>query len=76
MSIPSPFKQYHFHAILIWWPSPFSEATLANISEVIANPLEILLKDVKDFGDPLTNYSEGVGNFANSPYLLEGCQSF
>ncbi len=23
MSIPSPLKQYHFHAILIWWHSPF-----------------------------------------------------
>ncbi len=24
MSILSPLKQYHFHAILIWWHSPFS----------------------------------------------------
>ncbi len=23
MSRPSPFKQYHFHAILIWWHCPF-----------------------------------------------------
>ncbi len=23
MSIPSPLKQYHFRAILIWWHSPF-----------------------------------------------------
>ncbi len=25
MSIPSPLKQYHFHAILIWWHSPFKQ---------------------------------------------------
>jgi hypothetical protein len=24
MSIPNPLKQYHFHAILIWWHSPFN----------------------------------------------------
>jgi hypothetical protein len=24
MSKPSPLKQYHFHAILIWWHSPFN----------------------------------------------------
>ncbi len=24
MPIPSPLKKYHFHAILIWWHSPFN----------------------------------------------------
>ncbi len=28
MSIPSPLKQYDFQAILIWWHSPFKQATL------------------------------------------------
>jgi hypothetical protein len=28
MSIPSPLKQYHFQAILIWWHSPFEDVSL------------------------------------------------
>jgi hypothetical protein len=59
-SIPSPLKQYHFHAILIWWHSPFKGTVAWDfLSKVISPKVPNWISDL---------WSKAVSNIdSNSP---------
>jgi hypothetical protein len=40
MSIPSPLKQYHFHAILIWWHRPFNIQIILHLCRPSDSPTQ------------------------------------